>query len=85
MALGLTSGDAEAGMFMSKSAGLNANLVSYGINLPAQASSGSTSLSANNILGVTTDPAKSGLITKFSGLILGTVPSEKLGSFYIRY
>lgn len=36
-------------------------------------------------MGVTTDPTKSGLITKFSGLTLGTVPSEKLGNFYIRY
>ena len=36
-------------------------------------------------IGITTDPAKSGLITKFSGLTLGTVNSEKLGSFYIRY
>ena len=36
-------------------------------------------------MGVTTDPTKSGLITKFSGLTLGTVPSKKLGNFYIRY
>lgn len=36
-------------------------------------------------MGVTSDPAKSGLIAKFSGLTLGTVPSKKLGNFYIRY
>lgn len=35
--------------------------------------------------GLTTNPTKSGLIAKFSGLTLGTVPSEKLGNFYIRY
>ena len=36
-------------------------------------------------IGVTPDPTKSGLITKFSGLTLGTVTSKKLGNFYIRY
>ena len=36
-------------------------------------------------IGLTTDGTKSGLITKFSGLTLGTVPSKKLGNFYIRY
>ena len=45
-----------------------------------------TTVGANNTpIGVTTDPNKSGLITKFSGLTLGTVPSKKLGNFYIRY
>lgn len=41
-------------------------------------------LNAYNV-SVTPDPTKSGLITKFSGLTLGTVPSEKLGNFYIHY
>ncbi len=59
--LGLTNGTANAGLFMSQSSGLNANLVSYGVNIPAKATSGSTSLSTNDILGVTTDSDKSGL------------------------
>ena len=33
-------------------------------------------------IGVSSDGTKSGLIAKISGL---TIPSEKLGSFYIRY
>ena len=35
--------------------------------------------------GLSSDPSKSGLIASFSGLTLGTIPSEKLGNFYIRY
>ena len=47
---------------------------------------GSTSyITRGTTIGITADPAKSGLIAKFSGLTLGTVPSKKLGSFYIRY
>ena len=47
---------------------------------------GSTSyITRSTTIGVTTDPTKSGLITKFSGLTLGTITSEKFGSFYIRY
>lgn len=41
--------------------------------------------SSYTVVGVTSDSTKSGLIAKFSGLTLGTIPSEKLGSFYIRY
>lgn len=37
------------------------------------------------ILGVTTDPAMSGLVTSFSNIEIGTITSEKLGNFYIRY
>lgn len=47
---------------------------------------GSTSyITRGTTIGVTADPAYSGLITKFSGLTLGTIPSKKLGNFYIRY
>ena len=57
----------------------------YGVSLPFTITSGSLFPSSNQVLGVTTDPLKSGLITTFSNLTLGTVPSEKLGGFYIRY
>lgn len=47
---------------------------------------GSTSyITRGTTIGVTADPEYSGLIAKLSGLTLGTVPSEKLGNFCIRY
>ena len=42
-------------------------------------------ITRSTTIGVTADPTKSGLIAKFSGLTLGTVPSKKLGNFYIHY
>ena len=35
--------------------------------------------------GVVTSTTKSGLIAKLSGVALGTIPSEKLGNFCIKY
>ena len=57
----------------------------YGVAEDKVALSGSVGFGANHSVGITSDSTKSGLITKFSGLTLGTVPSETLGSFYIRY
>ena len=64
---------------------LSAYTTAYGKPIPTSGLSGGEYPDANKAVGVITDPTKSGLIAKFSGLTLGTVPSEKLGSFYIRY
>lgn len=84
MTLGLTDGISNYGILgRTDMYGLQSRTDCYGQNIGY----GQTSVSdsAYKTLGVTTDPTKSGLITKFSGLTLGTVPSEKLGNFYIRY
>lgn len=87
MALGLTVGSEYTyGLATDGSPHrLNAYSTAYGKPIPTSGLSGGVYPDANKAVGVTTDPAKSGIITKFSGLTLGTVPSEKLGSFYIRY
>ena len=85
MTLGLTDGTRQLGLegytinvyFLTTNTGL------YGKGLGAVNNNGLRSVGGG--IGITKDSTKSGLITKFAGLTLGTVPSEKLGSFYIRY
>ena len=80
MTLGLTNGTINAGLSNSPATNkLQADRNAYGRNVQ---SSNIGEGNSTGIFGITTDPAKSGLIAKISGL---TIPSEKLGSFYIRY
>ena len=81
MTLGLSNGTNNAGL-VSGTFGLSNSESAYGQPISSTTSNGTN---YNGNFGVTTDPTKSGLITKFAGLTLGTVTSEKLGSFYIRY
>ena len=88
MTLGLTTGTTNFGLNQGGDNHTNTGVLlagytgSYGTNVGTYPT-GNVTPTGNT--GITTDPTKSGLITKFSGLTLGTVPSEKLGSFYIRY
>ena len=87
MTLGLTNGNNNFGMVSgvynaSGSYALGQSFSAYG---KGYGGSGAEKSTADTWCGVTPDPTKSGLITKFSGLTLGTVNSKKLGSFYIRY
>ena len=86
MTLGLTNGkNVNSGIyFNNNSRAIFPSSQSYGMSLP-NTNGADTPYSNTTVLGVTTDPTELGLITKFSGLTLGTVPSEKLGNFYIRY
>ena len=61
------------------------SLRNYGINVGTENSAFAIPNPMYTSLGVTQDPTKSGLIATFSGLTIGTVASEKLGNFYIRY
>ena len=83
MTLGFTDGTTLTGSLIGGSGYINLDTGRYGKNIGLSYSG--SSLSSNKTVGITADPTKSGLIAKFSGLTLGTVPSEKLGSFYIRY
>lgn len=83
MTLGLTNGTNNYGL--SGWGGDSFTVVKTAIYGTPYGSTGGGSANHDLSLGVTTDPTKSGLIATFSGLTLGTVPSEKLGGFYIRY
>ena len=84
--LGLVdSHNINGGMTIDAPVGLSTFQNYYGTNISGNDTMVGIGGLTPGALGVTTDPTKSGLITKFSGLTLGTVPSEKLGSFYIRY
>ena len=89
MTLGLTNGAQNLGMYAGQPTygnGLVSNTgTTYGSPVGSTRDSNGVVNTALTTVGVTADPAYSGLITKFSGLTLGTVPSEKLGNFYIRY
>ena len=84
--MGLTNGNVNAGLaFKHYAGGFHCNRTSlYGKSVTST-SQGDFDNSIVGALGITPDPTKSGLITKFAGLTLGTVTSEKLGNFYIRY
>ena len=87
MTIGLTDGVNNFSIWNTDSEGsyLQGYRGLYGQSVGATSSLAGVQNKANKGVGITTDPAKSGLITKFSGLTLGTVTSKKLGSFYIRY
>lgn len=83
--LGLTNGSLNVGLqgyVSSTIAFLTNNTSLYGTSIGTSVGSGGP---VTNSVGITTDPTKSGIIAKFSGLTLGTVNSKKLGNFYIRY
>lgn len=61
------------------------NPLLYGVSVGTTPQVSNAWTRSKKAVGVTTDPTKSGLIAKFSGLTLGIVSSEKLGNFYIRY
>lgn len=82
MTLGLTDGTYNFGIISDN--GSETNTVTGIYNKNIGFSSWTKEVVAKGI-GVTTDPTKSGLIAPLLGLTLGTVPSEKLGNFYIRY
>lgn len=84
MTLGLTNGTSNAGLARNNNY-LKPYKSLFNVNIGIAASGSVLDSNDNKGLGVTTDPTKSGLITKFSNLTIGTIPSEKLGSFYIRY
>ena len=83
MSLGLTEGTHYGSLNSNSQGALVEGRDGYG--QPVGSSNAGLTFTTKKSLGVTTDPAKSGLIAKFSGLTLGTVKSKKLGSFYIRY
>lgn len=84
MTLGLTDGKTNFGLSGQFSSLGTAGFTSlYGKNVGYSSLSGTPTLNVS--AGLTTTASKSGLITSFSGITLGTIPSEKLGDFYIRY
>lgn len=86
MTLGFTNGTYNFGLAVNGSNGNSDTFWTNAYGKPVGTIGASYVDTPNkSSMGVTADPAKSGLITKFSGLTLGTVPSEKLGNFYIRY
>ena len=87
LTLGLTNGTNQFGLASASMYGTNADTLVYSTN---QGSSvGDTPYIApfaqNKNVGITQDPSKSGLIAQLSDIALGTVPSKKLGNFYIKY
>lgn len=88
MALGLTVGASNSGLltfFDGTSEYFAGNPLLYGVSVGTTPQVINPWTASKKAVGVTPDPTKSGLIAKFSGLTLGTVSSEKLGNFYIRY
>ena len=87
LALGLTDGTKNYGLSNYSGTANHATYYTNAYGESVTVSGGSLKNQPGNhpILGVTTDPTKSGIIATFSGLTLGTIPSEKLGDFYIRY
>ena len=87
MTLGLTTGDSRlAGLrayTSSVSSFLTTAVNSYG--LPVSNSSITSSNIGYGDVGVTSDPAKSGIVASFSSTTLGDIPSLQLGNFYIKY
>ena len=89
--LGLTDGTYYGGLATSGENNQAWQLCSgtayYGSSLPnfAIGNIQSTDVFKNHLMGVTSDGSKSGMVVTFSGLTLGTIPSKKLGGFYIRY
>ena len=69
MALGVTDGTNNAGIFYSSSVGLSALITDYGANNGTSGSSGA-GLANAKATGITTDPTKSGIETSANGLYL---------------
>ena len=85
--LGFTNGAQNGGMF-GRGNYQNNELFStnyFNVDVGSHQSYGNFFTTDESAIGVTSDPEKSGLIATFSGLTLGTIPSEKLGNFYIKY
>ena len=83
MTFGFTDGTSTGGLTGGSNGLLSVQGPNYSDPVGTSYKRGSVALSKT--VSITTDPTKSGLIATFSGLTLGTVPSEKLGNFYIRY
>lgn len=84
MTLGLTNGTSYAGLAIEPS---NYRLYphgnAYGLTL------GSTMPKnkelSRSIVGVTSDPTKSGIVTNLNGINIGNVNSVKLGKYILKY
>ena len=86
ISLGLTNGTKNYGLaFNTTTVGKTIAAESaYGATIPSNYSGAAYPPNLNN-LSVTTDGSKSGLVTSFSNIEIGTITSEKFGSYYIRY
>ena len=84
MALGVTNGPQNGGLNGSSTGSPwdVFNPACYGLNV---SSSGPSTGHMGGVIGVTTDPSKSGLIAQLSGITLGTIPSEKFGHYVVKY
>ena len=82
MTIGLTNGSNLLGMGDSQS-GLTDWTLNYGKPIGTAVAQGS--YGDNKTIGVTSDPAKSGIVASFSNITLGDIPSLQLGKFCIRY
>ena len=85
VALGLTNGDENFAPQLRVQKGVYGGVeAGFGANVGTTLGSGDAPSSLMAI-GVTTDPAKSGLITYFSNLDIGVVSSLKLGKYILKY
>jgi len=77
MALGLTNGTNNYGIVGASSDGLGVNSASYGLN-PVATGAGTFTSSSGMRFGVTTDPAKSGMIADLSQAVGATINAQRL-------
>ena len=84
MTLGITNGTTNYGWESASNGYPGVNSSHYGWRL-GQGVPGTTNGASDRLYGITTDPAKSGIVTSLDNLSIGEVNSMKLGKYILKY
>ena len=82
MSLGLTNGTVNFGMLSYSSNAYMHPSTAYGQPVGSNSGGGTTGISNNKSIGITTDPTKSGLVCNIGSI---GIPSLAVGKFYIKF